>query len=95
MGLGREEGAAKAKQPAKSTELMDSTLQWHIGVCVCIKGQKVFIPSTHQYVTNGLSLGSSLSIPKTKQAPAAQVEIRVLLVGQKSPVGAMCENGER
>lgn len=66
MGLGREGGEARAKQPAKSTELMDSTLQRHTGVCVCFKGQKGFIPSTHQYVTNALSLGSSLSIPKTK-----------------------------
>lgn len=51
MGLGREGGAAIAKKPAKSMELMDSTLQQHTGVCVCIKEQKVLILSTYQYVT--------------------------------------------
>lgn len=60
MGLGREGGPARARQLAQPMGVTDSRLQRCSGVCVRIKGQEVFTAYTRQYVTNTLSLGSSL-----------------------------------
>ena len=62
MGLGREGGPGRARQLAKPMGVTDSCLQRCSGVCVRVKGQEVFTHYTRQYVTNTLSLGSSLAM---------------------------------
>lgn len=69
VGLGREGRPVGVKQPAKPMEGTDSSLGQCFGICVCIKGQEMFTPCTHQHISSALSPGSSLLMKRAAHQP--------------------------